>query len=103
MSKTIIKKLTASKILDIVEANISVDDFAYGDFDSEELGLGEFEEVDHTGGEDEGSRWSSTKYFKEHNVYIKTTGFYQSYVGTEFYNGYGREVSPKQVMVTIYE
>lgn len=67
------------------------------------LGIGEWEEIEQYGGEDCGSTWYSIKYFKDHDVYIKTNGHYQSYNGTEFYDGYGEEVKPVQKTVTVYE
>jgi len=98
------KKLTAKEILEIIEkAEIDVSDFAYGEFDPIDLRLGEFEEVDSGGGCDRGSNWYSVKHFKDHDVYIKTTGYYQSHHGTEFYNGYGKEVKPQTKTITVYE
>lgn len=67
------------------------------------IGIGEWEEVEQVGGEGEGDIWYSVKYFKDHDVYIKTTGFYSSYEGTEFYDGYGEEVRPKEKTITVYE
>jgi hypothetical protein len=67
------------------------------------LGLGEIEEVEQHGGEGEGSNWYSVKYFKDHNVYIKTTGCYSSYEGIEFYDGYGEEVKPVERTITVFE
>jgi len=67
------------------------------------LGLGEIEEVEQHGGEGEGDSWYSVKYFKDHDVYIRISGYYQSYDGTTFDQGYGEEVFPKQKMITVYE
>lgn len=67
------------------------------------LGLGEVEEVAQYGGEGQGETWYSVKYFKDHDVYIKTNGYYQSYNGTEFDDGYGEEVRPQQKTITVYE
>lgn len=67
------------------------------------LGLGSVEEVAQYGGESQGSTWYSVKYFKDHDVYIRINGYYESYNGTEFHNGYGKEVTPKQKTITIYE
>jgi hypothetical protein len=98
-----VKQLTAKEILAIVEEKVdSVSSFAYGDFDETELGLGEYEEVEQHGGENEGSNWYSVKHFKDHGVYIKTEGYYQSHYGTDFENGFGHEVFPKQKSVTVY-
>lgn len=64
-----------------------------------------WEEVDQYGGEGQGDTWYSIKYFKDHNVYIKVTGYYQSYNGTEFYDGWDscKEVLPRQKTITVYE
>lgn len=89
-------KMTAQEILAAIEAaDISVDEFAYGDFESPE-GVGEYDEVDEYGGEDCGSEWYSVKFFKDHNVYIRTDGYYQSYDGATF-DDYGQEVFPTEV------
>ncbi len=82
-----------------------VSEFAYEEYDSEKLGLGKVEEIDQYGGEGEGDHWHSVKHFKEHNVYIKVTGWYQSYNGTEFYDGWNccSEVKPIQKTITVYE
>jgi hypothetical protein len=94
--------MTAQDILDLVEEKeIGVSDFAYGDFELEELG--EWEEIDQYGGEGQGDNWWSVKHFKDHNVYIKTTGFYSSYNGTDFEDGYGSEVVPKEKTIIVYE
>ena len=59
-----------------------------------QLGLGEVEEVAQYGGEDQGTTWYSVKHFKDRDVYIRIDGYYTSYDGTDFYDGYGREVVP---------
>jgi hypothetical protein len=97
-------KKTFNEILEILEEKIeSVDAFAYEDYDAEELGLGEVEEVHQEGGEDQGSHWESVKYFKEHDIYIKVTGWYSSYHGTDF-NGWSdcEEVRPQEKVITVY-
>ncbi len=95
--------MTAQEIINkIKDSGISVSDFAYGDFISPKE-VGEFEEVKQHGGEDQGSDWYSIKFFKDHNIYIKTTGYYTSYNGTDFEDGYGVEVKPEKKTITIYE
>jgi len=94
---------TAQEILDIIKENMSISEFAYEDYDSEELGLGKVEEVDRYGGEGQGSTWYSVKHFVEHDVYIRTDGWYSSYDGTYFDEGYGTEVRPVEKTVTFYE
>ena len=67
------------------------------------LGLGKVVEIEQYGGSDMGSTWYSIKYFEDHDVYIRTDGYYQSYSGTEFYDGYGYEVTPKKKTITVFE
>ncbi len=64
-----------------------------------------WKEVEQYGGEGQGDTWYSVKYFKDHDVYIKVTGYYQSYNGTEFYDGWGccSQVKPVDKVVTFYE
>lgn len=95
--------MTAKEILEVVESKMSIEAFAYDDFDKKELGLGEVVEIQQYGGEAYGDHWESVKHFKDHAVYIRTVGFYSSYNGTEFYDGYGKEVKPKEKTITIYE
>lgn len=70
----------------------------------EQLGLN-WEEVEQYGGEGQGDTWYSVKYFKDHDVYIKVNGWYQSYNGTEFHSGWDscKEVKPSQKTITVYE
>jgi hypothetical protein len=69
------------------------------------IGLGEYEEVDQYGGEGKGDTWYSVKYFKQHDVYIRVDGYYQSYDGVDFYNGWEscKEVKPVTKTITAYE
>ena len=67
------------------------------------MGLGEIKEIEQYGGEDQGSTWYSVKHFVDHDVYIRTDGYYQSYNGTDFYDGLGRVVTPKKKTVTVFE
>lgn len=99
-------KMNYQEILEKLKENIdSVSNFAFEDYDSKKLGLGEVEEIDQYGGEGEGDHWHSVKHFKEHDIYIKVTGYYQSYNGTEFYGGWGScsQVFPKQKTIIVYE
>lgn len=65
-----------------------------------ELGLGRVVEVERYDGE--GDTWYSIKHFVDHDVYIKTKGYYQSHHGTEFDHGYGHEVRPQQQTITVF-
>lgn len=98
-------KKSYKEILEILKEKIErVDDFAYGYFDQKELGLGKIEEVDSYGGEGQGEKWYSVKYFVDHDVYIRVDGFYSSYNGTDF-EGWGecKEVRPQTKQITVYE
>lgn len=96
-------KLTGEQILEKIQANMSVQEFAYEDYSPEELELGEVKKVDSYGGPDKGSTWYIVQYFVEHDVYIRTDGWYSSYDGTYFDEGYGSVVKPVEKMVTFYE
>lgn len=67
------------------------------------LGLGKVVEVEKYGGEDMGSTWYSVKHFVDHDIYIKTEGYYSSYNGTDFNEGYGTEVRPIEKKVIVFE
>jgi len=97
--------MTAQEIKAVLEEKLSIDDFAYGDFDSEELGLGEIKEVDQYGGEGQGDEWYVVYLFVDHNIHLKVEGYYQSYNGTEFYEGWDDcfEVTPQEKTITVFE
>tara|TARA_R110000868_G_scaffold76573_6_gene220170 strand:- start:6050 stop:6442 length:393 start_codon:yes stop_codon:yes gene_type:complete len=67
--------------------------------------LGVVTQVDSHGGEGEGEDWWRVYHFETHGIYVQVEGFYQSYNGTEFWNGWEScsEVSPKQKTITVYE
>jgi len=97
--------MTAQEIKDILEERLSIEDFAFEDFIQDELGLGPIEAVTQVGGEGQGDEWYIIFYFTDHNVYLKCDGYYQSYNGTEFYDGWGDcyEVKPQEKTITVYE
>lgn len=117
------KKLTGEEILEIISQNYTENNFAYNFFEdlsqdsevpqdirdgnSEEilnyLGLGKVEEVEQYGGEGKGDTWYSVKHFVDHDVYIRIDGWYASYNGAEFDEGYGKEVKPQEKVITVYE
>lgn len=96
-------KKTAIEILKILNNNLSVNEFAHEDYDELELGLGPIKQIIQHGGEDEGSNWYVVNYFEDHDVYIKTQGWYSSYEGAQFEDGMGEEVAPTQKTITVYE
>ena len=94
------------KILEVLKEKLEdVYSFAHEDYEEEELGLGKIEEVDSYGGEDCGSEWYSVKYFSDHDVYIRVDGYYSSYEGVDFYDGWDccSNVRPKEKVITVYE
>jgi hypothetical protein len=123
-----IKKLTAEEIIERLKEVFGDDEggisnYAYGEFHEvlawdeikdlskedrtkvveDAIGLGEIKEVEQYGGEGEGDRWWTVKHFVDHDVYIKTRGYYSSYNGTDFYYGLGTEVKPTEKTITVFE
>lgn len=97
------EKLTAEQIIEIIKKNgINVDIFAYGGFNSFELGLGESKQIEQEGGEGEGESWHSVRYFKDHDIYLRVDATYTSYEGTDFSDSTIEEVRPVERMVTFY-
>lgn len=70
-----------------------------------ENNIPKFYEIDQYGGEGKGDTWYSVKYFPDHDIYIRVDGFYSSYNGTDFYNGWDccSEVRPQKKTITVYE
>lgn len=104
------EKLTYNQILEqLKNSGMSVDEFAYEDTPIQEWleqnAIPTWEQIDQVGGEDEGSHWHSVKYFKDHDVYIKVTGWYSSYNGTDFesWDDACSEVRPQQKTIAVYE
>jgi hypothetical protein len=91
-------------IKELEKQEISVEEFGECDIKNPLPVIGAWEEVDQEGGgEGQGEYVHSVKLFKEHGVYIKTVGFYTSYHGTDWENGYGEEVKPLEKTITVYE
>jgi hypothetical protein len=98
--------MTAKEILEkLPEIFEGVSEFAYEEewTDDENTGIGDFVEVEHYGGEGQGSTWYSIKHFKSHDIYIRVDGYYSSYNGTDFEEGWGEEVKPVTKTVTVFE
>jgi hypothetical protein len=99
------EKMNFNEIMSVLKDKIhSVNEFAYEDYNSEELGLGEIKEVSQVGGSDQGSHWQSVKYFSDHDIYICVTGWYSSYNGADFYDEWDccSEVRPQEKTITVY-
>jgi hypothetical protein len=102
------KKLTYNEIIEKLKNCLELEEFAYEDIQNEYLeknGIPIWEEIDQVGGEGQGDHWHSVKYFKDHDVYIKVTGFYSSYNGTDFdgWDDSCEEVKPQTRTVVVFE
>lgn len=91
-------------IEELQRQEISVEEFAQEAQDTYE-NIGECQEVEQHGGEEQGSDWYSVKFFPVHQVYIKVSGYYSSYNGTDFegWEDACAEVKPTQKTITVYE
>lgn len=59
--------------------------------------------VDEVGGHEGGGDYAMrVVHFKDHNVFLKLTGSYSSYEGTDWDSDW-KEVVPKEKMITVYE
>ncbi len=95
-----------NEILEAIKATeITVSEFAYDDCENPIPGVGEYTEIDQYGGEGKGEEWYSVKHFPQHDVYIKISGYYSSYEGTDFSDEWGccEEVRPVSKTITVYE
>lgn len=91
-------KLTPDQVIEKLRAN-RVELESLGD---KEL-LGDFEIVDSKGGHEGGGDYAMVvMHFKEHDVYIKEEGYYNSYDGTEW-SGNFESVKPLKKEITVYE
>lgn len=126
-----IKKLTGEEIIKILVDNYTLSTIGYGSWDDLiddstikfsdgilkndnatwklktneilfQLGLGDIESIEQVGGEGEGEVYYVVYYFKDHDVYIRINGYYQSYHGTDWYNQ-PIVVTPQQKTITVYE
>jgi hypothetical protein len=110
------KKLSFDEIIKIVKSveennhrevydtdGISIYAFAHGYYDSKKIGLGEVKLVKRVSNSDE---VYYVNYFVEHDVYIRTNAYYDSYQSVEDFDdcdSYGFEVKPIEKVVTFYE
>ena len=112
------KKLSYSEILEIIKEKCeTVSNFAYGslgeyaknngkvDYNKWNVeGLGLVTRVEEHGGEDQGTEWYVVYKFEDHDVYIKVSGYYTSYNGTDFDGGWAccSDVKPTEKTITVY-
>lgn len=97
------EEMTLQDIIQEVELQgISVDDFALGNMPNPLPSIGEWKEVFQRGGRGMGPEWYSVKHFVDQNVLIKTVGYYSSYGGCSFDEGYGAEVKEVTKTITVF-
>lgn len=94
--------MTAEEIIKLIsEKDLSVYDLEEQDGTKE--AFGEIEVVDEKGDCEGGGDYSMKVFhFKDHNCFIKVTGFYSSYNGTDWDSDW-KEVAPKEKLITVYE
>lgn len=93
-------------IIELQNQNIRPQSMAQGNMDKVLPLIGRWIQVEQKGGYDEGSHWESIMYFPDHDLYLKTIGYYSSYDGLEVDNSYHSsvtQVKPKEVTITVYE
>lgn len=100
------EKLTAEKLIEkLKESETSVSELLeiFDEGGDGDVCFGNTEIV-HEQGDCEGGGDHSEKviHFKDHDVYIRVTGFYSSYDGTDWDNDWS-EVKPKEKTITVYE
>lgn len=106
-------KLTGEEVLKILTDNFTLEQIGENDYyeitgDNQkeyfnEIGLGSYDIVlEHGGGEGDGSDHHIVYYFKEHDVYVRIDGYYQSYHGTDWEDK-PYLVKPEAKTVIVYE
>ena len=66
------------------------------------LGIGEVDQLDQYGGEGQGDSFWSVIHFKDHDIYLKWSGWYASYDGW-YLESPPEEVKPKTKEIVVYE
>lgn len=98
--------MTALQIIEYLKAHlITNDDYGEGELwhYRESVGLGTIAVVNSVGDKEGGGEYSEIVYnFVDYGVYLKITGFYSSYNGTDW-NDDWTEVFPQEKMTTVYE
>ena len=99
------EKKTGEEIIEIICEKASPSEFGHDDYNSKEIGLGSRERVDSVTEVD--GHAHVVDYFEDHDVYIKLTGYYNSYESFAEFSECGKSdfsiVKPSQRMVTFYD
>jgi len=79
------------------------DDFIYESYNGYPEVLGKVEIVSSKGDREGGGSYAEIVFhFKDHNVYLRVTGYYSSYHGTDWEEDW-TEVFPREKTITVYE
>ena len=80
-----------------------LDDDEKKEYDELIAAVGPFEQVHSVGGTEGGGEYAERVYFfKDHNIYLKITGYYMSYDGTTWNEDF-KAVNPQEKTITVYE
>lgn len=83
--------LSVDELIENLDSNNLIDEF------------GEVQTVDENGNCEGGGEYSDyVFFFKDHGIYVRVTGCYTSYNGTDWENDWS-EVMPKEKTITVYE
>ena len=87
------------------ELQITPEDFSKERYTNHEVtsAVGRFTVVERSGGSVEGDDCSFVIQFIDHNVFVKITGYYDSYEGIDYSESEFLEVVPKEKIITTYE
>jgi GTP cyclohydrolase III len=93
------------EILERLKSTEDIRDFAFIREFHDLPEIGNVDVIDSYGGEGQGENWYKVYFFKDHNVYAKLEGYYTSYDGVSFYNGWDClfEVMPSEKTIVVYD
>jgi hypothetical protein len=100
-----IHAILKSKIKDVEDVENNYNGTYFEDVNRVKIDeLGKVITIDEYGGEGQGDTWYKVYFFKDHNVYLKLDGFYNSYEGVMF-DGWSSlfEVAPVERTITVYQ
>jgi hypothetical protein len=97
--------MSSQEIIEYLRTFLSDSNYEAGDlkYNQEKVGLGTIAEVHSEGNKEGGGEYSEIVYhFVDYDVYLRITGFYTSYNGTDW-NDNWTEVFPQEKTITVYE
>lgn len=100
------KKLNEKQLLKKIEEKFEdVSSYVYSNInDGVDNIFGKVDTVEDVGGgEGDGETRYIVRHFVDHDLYLRTNGYYASHYGEDWENGFGEFVKPVQRMVTFYE